>query len=976
MTEQNPSGQTPEANLPSRAPVPSEDDQKYRRLFDSMIDAYASVDMNGKILDFNRAFESLLDYSAGEIYDLTYTDITPKKWHTIELEILEKQVKTRGYSDVYEKEYIRKSGGIIPVELRTFLLKDEHGEPTGMWAIVRDISERVRLTASREQFLRLFLISSDLMCMADSEGNFLKTNPAWSDVLGYTEGELIAKQFIEFIVPEDRQATIEMMEKQRLRRDALEIENRLFCRDGTIKILSWRFTFDKISGHIYATGCDVTERRNHQIALRESEERYRTLVDWSPDAIAVHRAGKIVFANAAACKIVGASSAHEILGKNILDFVHPDFRQFATERARLVIEKNVEVPMVEETFLRLDGSAIYVEIQAKAITYEGEVAVYLVGRDITARKQAEQSQRESDAQMRLIAESIPGPVSYIGSDGKYAFINSHYERWFGDKKRDVIGKTPQQVLRPELYERIKPYFDIVLSGNTVRWENELHTPDEGVKFARINHLPHFAETRNVVGIFTIVYDITDLHAAQQQLLAGQLRWKTLYEYSPQPAFVWEKKADIWTLMSFNRAAVTFTHGKIENLLGISAHKLYADSPEVLAAFEECMKNGSARHDLIDYVVRSTGEKRKISATYVLIPDDQMLVAIEDITARYEAQIKLEQRERDLRTVLDNMPALIGYWDANQINRFANRAYERWFGVLPGNTVGKHMREIVGATGYDEILPHIEMALEGIAQIFEGTIPKGDGGLIRHTTTQLIPDIEKGHVVGFYTLATDVTAQRNAQEKLQILLNEKETLLAEVHHRVKNNLQVITSLISMQSHLIHDQKALAQLGSLALRIRVMGQLHTKLYQSEDVGQVDMRDYISAIVTQALIANKQLEKQVRFMPDIADIHLNIETALPVGLIVNEIVSNSQKHAFLNATAPLIYLKMHKSETKLVMEISDNGSGMPSAAATNATLGLRLIQVLVRQLHGNMQMHADAGTTYRIEFSEQFKEDKRWQ
>lgn len=126
-------------------------EKKYRQLYESMTDAFASVDMEGRIVEFNTTFADMLGYSFDEIRKLTYNDITPERWHAAEAEIVEGQVFARGYSDVYEKEYLRKDGTVFPVELRAFLLRDDAGQPVGMWAIVRDITDRKR---AREELAR------------------------------------------------------------------------------------------------------------------------------------------------------------------------------------------------------------------------------------------------------------------------------------------------------------------------------------------------------------------------------------------------------------------------------------------------------------------------------------------------------------------------------------------------------------------------------------------------------------------------------------------------------------------------------------------------------------------------------------------------------------------------------------------------------------------------------------------------------
>ena len=122
-------------------------EEKYRQLFETMMDAYASVDMKGNILETNSSFNEMLGYTAKEVQSLTYMDLTPEKWHVFESDIIKKQVEVRGYSDIYVKEYIRKNGTAFPVELRTFLIRDKQGNAAGMWAIVRDISDREKLQA-------------------------------------------------------------------------------------------------------------------------------------------------------------------------------------------------------------------------------------------------------------------------------------------------------------------------------------------------------------------------------------------------------------------------------------------------------------------------------------------------------------------------------------------------------------------------------------------------------------------------------------------------------------------------------------------------------------------------------------------------------------------------------------------------------------------------------------------------------------
>lgn len=136
-------------------------EKHYRRLFESMWDAFVQVDMAGRITDFNTAFERMVGHPREAIYALSYVDLTPPRWHAMEARIVQAQILPRGYSEVYEKEYIRADGTVFPVELRTFLIADEADRPEAMWAIVRDISERRQAEARREQDRRKLLALMD-----------------------------------------------------------------------------------------------------------------------------------------------------------------------------------------------------------------------------------------------------------------------------------------------------------------------------------------------------------------------------------------------------------------------------------------------------------------------------------------------------------------------------------------------------------------------------------------------------------------------------------------------------------------------------------------------------------------------------------------------------------------------------------------------------------------------------------------------
>ena len=187
----------------------SQSESKYRRLHESMTDAFIKTNMQGFLLESNKAFLDMLSYSTEELLQLTYIDITPARWHEMEKKIVEEQVLVRGYSDVYEKEYMRKDGTVFPVELRTFLLRDEEGQPESMWAIVRDITERKReesVRFSELMYRTLVQVSPDPIMVYDLNGKLTFVSDRAVELFGInSKEEVLGDNVLNWIVFDDKE---------------------------------------------------------------------------------------------------------------------------------------------------------------------------------------------------------------------------------------------------------------------------------------------------------------------------------------------------------------------------------------------------------------------------------------------------------------------------------------------------------------------------------------------------------------------------------------------------------------------------------------------------------------------------------------------------------------------------------------------------------------------------------------------------
>jgi len=219
------------------------------------------------------------------------------------------------------------------------------------------------------------------------------------------------------------------------------------------------------------------------------------------------------------------------------------------------------------------------------------------------------------------------------------------------------------------------------------------------------------------------------------------------------------------------------------------------------------------------------------------------------------------------------------------------------------------------------------------------------------------------------VAADITARKLAEEITKRSLKEKELLLKEIHHRVKNNLQIIISLLKLQSKYVFDPRDLEIFNKSRSRVETMSLIHEKLYKSADISQIDIGNYLRELVSHLLKAYNLSNAKIDFIINADNILMTIDTAIPCGLIVNELINNILKHAFPEGYTGKIELNLRRSDENVILEVIDNGIGIPEAFELDKsdTLGMQLIDTLVKQLDGVIEIDRSSGTRFSIEFRE---------
>jgi PAS domain S-box-containing protein len=222
--------------------------------------------------------------------------------------------------------------------------------------------------------------------------------------------------------------------------------------------------------------------------------------------------------------------------------------------------------------------------------------------------------------------------------------------------------------------------------------------------------------------------------------------------------------------------------------------------------------------------------------------------------------------------------------------------------------------------------------------------------------------------GIMVIVRDISERKYAEKKIQESLREKEVLLKEIHHRVKNNMQIISSLISLQLRHIRNEGFQGLFVEIQNRVRAMALVHEKLYQSDNIARINIRDYFCSLKDIIWSSYSTIQDRAKFIADVEDQSLDLDRAIPVGLIVNELLTNAIKYAFPEGNAgEIIFSCRKKSDGKFLLQISDNGVGLPEDInlEKSDTLGFQIVDALVRQIGGNITVNGKNGTCVEIEF-----------
>jgi len=596
------------------------------------------------------------------------------------------------------------------------------------------------------------------------------------------------------------------------------------------------------------------------------------------------------------------------------------------------------------------------------------------------RERVEESLRVALEKYRVLFESFPLGITVSDASGQIVETNREAERLLGVPQHEMsqrgIGDEEWQIIRSDgssmpadewasvralrenrLIENVE--MGVVKGRGLVSWINVTAAPIP---------LPGY-------GVAIAYGDVTARKAAEEALRTSEEKLRALYASMTEGVALHEVVYDSqgravdYVIQDVNPAFEQITGLQGDQVVGRTASSAYGiDEPPFLDLYSRVAESGEPI--TFEVFFPPMGKHFRIS---VFSPEKGSFATVfEDITQRRQAESELRETRDYLEKLFSYANAPIIVWDPEfRITRF-NAAFERLTGLKADEVRGQHIEILFPPERKEEAMAHIRRAGAGERwESVEISIRHVDGAVrtVLWNSATIHSD-DGATAVATIAQGQDITLRKLAEDQVAASLREKELLLKEIHHRVKNNLQIVASMLSLQAERLSEERDLEPLRQSQERIRSMALVHEKVYRSRDLSRVGFREYIEDLVSHLLRSYRVGPGEISLRLVAEDVYLGIDAAIPVALIVNELVANSLKHGFPGGRDGELAIELSRdSSGGFLLVVADNGVGMPADLDFRSTdsLGLQIVSILTSQIGGTIKLDRGPGARFEIAFSE---------
>ena len=719
---------------------------------------------------------------------------------------------------------------------------------------------------------------------------------------------------------------------------------------------------------------DITLRKSFEQTLKEKEELYRTLVDQLPDMVIIHIDGNIIFGNTAFENISGYKK-EEYLGQNFSFLIKEDNKKIAFNNFKKRI-KGVRFNQYDLEIVNKKREILTVTVKAEKIHYNKQEAILTVLTEITQRKKVEEDLIESRKSYQDVIENIGEGIAVADYKEFFLMVNPAAEKIFGVPSGKLVGRNLNEFLSPDQRILVGGQSDNRKKGIKNVYSLSINRIDGEERKISVTATPRYNKLGEFIGTFGVFHDITEQLKTIQALRKSEEHYRELFENANDMVFTSDFEGNIKSINPIGEKIIGYKLKSVKDLNIIN----FVTPESFYKAMSKIKEKLENKNDFTSYEITAiTKEKKHVILeinSFLRFKDgspSEVFGIARNITERKITEEALKLEEEKYRLLFEDAPLGIITVD---INGKIIEVNESLIKILESPSVEK-TKEI----NFFKFQPLID---SGITEDLKICINNGVNLSTERSYTTLwgkpldlrinltpLKD-SLNQITGVQATVEDVSEQKKAQDQIKSALAEKEVLLREVHHRVKNNMQVILSLINMQKLSISDNDVLNKFQELQERVRTMSMVHEDLYISDDLSKIEFGNYLKNLTNNLFrVYGSRSDIFAEFVIQ-ENVFLSLDFSIPCGLIVNEIISNALKYAFpeseLTELRKVIRVELSCNLNNINLKISDNGIGLPSNFnfSKSKTMGIRLINVLASdQLNGEINVYNNNGTHYEISF-----------
>lgn len=723
--------------------------------------------------------------------------------------------------------------------------------------------------------------------------------------------------------------------------------------------------------------------------------------------------GKFLYISPSIKKLLGYWPT-DILGNTFFELTHSEDLERTLNCFNNCIETG-NPGKIRKRLKNIHGTYKWIETMISPVSKSNEVTGVVIScRDIGEQMNVEEELKSVLNYSRNLIEVSLDPMVTISENGEIMDVNGATENSTGLSRRDLIGTDFSQYFTdPE--KAMKGYQKTLFYGSLKDYSLTLRHISGRTMDVSFNASVYRNMHGEVEGVFAAARNITKLKKVNNALKLSERHFRSLIENALDVIMVLNHQGDI-----------TYASPSVERVFGYKVHEFLGfnifdfihnnDAPRLNGVLIEDIKGSGSN---ADFEVRCQHEGGEWLTCQIIVQNlikdpavRGIVLNIRDLTPRKQAETARNDLEEMYSTLITASPDGFIATDLDgQITYVSEKA-----SFMMG---WDDKKKLISETIFDILIPeendlfskNMDIVVKrGALRNIEHKARKRDGEIFVAEMNMALTQDSKGNSKGFIVTIRDVTYRKKMENKIKSSLKEKEILLKEVHHRVKNNMQVISSLIGLQSEHVDDKKTKVMFEDSQNRIRSMALIHEKLYGSQGMEKVDFSEYVRSLIS-SLENSYAHQKGIEVLIDVEDVLLDIDQAITCGLILNELISNSFKYAFPKQTVldnyapleiedlsednlesdnisplksvslpnynshnsplenPLISIAVCSIGDEVIMQVGDNGIGLPEGLNFEYTdsLGLQIVCTLVAQLEGKIKLDESEGTKFIIKFRE---------